>query len=80
MESNIPTPGTRFTYTRFNETYYSKSQSIIKEQWTGTVIRAYEDDIGEPTVETRRDDNGEIQTFWNDSWNVGGLYELVEVL
>ncbi len=79
MEPNIPTLGTRFTYTRFNETYYSKTQTI-KEQWTGTVIRVYEGDIGEPTVETRRDDNGEIETFWNDSWNVGGLYELVEIL
>jgi len=75
---NDPTPGTRFTYTVFNETSYAKKRTI-NEQWTGTVLRAYGDCIGALTVDACRDDTGETMTFWNDSWNVGSLYESIEV-
>lgn len=79
MESNnTPTPGTRFTYTVFNETFYAKDRTI-KEQWSGTVVRSFVDDRGELVVETLRDDNGEVETFWNESWILSSNYETIDV-
>lgn len=78
MESNnIPTTGTRFTYSRFLETPYNQSRCPV-EQWTGSVIRSYMDDLGDLTVEAEREDGG-VETFWNDSWNQVGLYESIEI-
>jgi hypothetical protein len=77
MESNIPALGTRFIYTRTEETCYAESFSI-SEQWIGTVIQTYEDSSGSLNVVARRDD-GAIETFHNNSWNIGTVYEHIEI-
>lgn len=70
----IPPPGTRFIYTR----RHWPGVPLIKEQWDATVERHYIDDIGEHTVEARRDD-GTIETFWNGSF-AGTVDELIEIV
>lgn len=74
---NIPTPGTRVTYSRFSETCYYKNRRPV-EQWSGSVIRSYEDEFGDFVVEVERDGGG-VETFWNNSWNHPSPYESVEV-
>jgi hypothetical protein len=70
----IPTAGTRFTYTRFRH-WISKE---VVEQWTGTVVGHWIDDLGEHTVEVRQDD-GETMTFWNGSF-AGTPTESIEIV
>jgi hypothetical protein len=79
MEPNdTPTPGTRFTYTVFNETFYAKDRTI-SEQWSGTVVRSFVCELGDLAVVIIRDDNGVTEIFWNDSWNLPSIYESIEV-
>ena len=59
----IPAVGTRFTYTRYNHFMSEK----IAEEWSGTVLSHFIDELGEHTVEVRQDD-GTTMTFWNGSF------------
>ena len=72
---DIPTPGTRFIYTRRERV---KGCNGCAEQWMGTVERHYIDQIGEHTVVARRQDGG-LETFWNGSF-AGGDNETIEIV
>lgn len=72
---NIPTPGTRFIYTR---TERVKGGDGCAEQWMGTVERYYTDEIGEHTVVARCQD-GSLETFWNGSF-AGSETETIEIV
>lgn len=72
---NIPTPGTRFIYTR---TESVKGLNGAAEQWMGTVERHYIDKCGEHTVVARRLDGG-LETFWNGSF-AGSDNETIEIV
>lgn len=69
----VPSPGTRFTYTRYTHWI---SQDIT-EQWAGAVVKHWVDSIGEHVVEAIRDD-GETETFWNGSF-AGTPTESIEI-
>jgi len=72
----IPAPGTRFTYVRQSR-YIARCTRPVVEQYSGTVVRYYEDSCGGHTVEVVRDD-GVPETFWNGSWE-GSEYETITI-
>jgi hypothetical protein len=72
---NIPTPGTRFIYTRCGRV---KGLNGCVEQWMGTVEQHYIDLIGEHVVVARHQ-GGWTETFWNGSF-AGSDNETIEIV
>jgi hypothetical protein len=72
---NIPTIGTRFTYTR----YRNFISDEVVEYWSGTVWRHHIDNIAEHVVLTKRDDTDEFVWFWNSSF-AGTDTEKIEIV